>query len=184
MTGTMRLRIAATLAVLAALAGCPGERGTPEAQGPAPDVARERLAKLLVLPEERFGPTREEAVARLGAPEAERVEETPNPDDPEQLDRRHHLQWPGLELVFVESPGSERAWLDRVRVRAASQGYPPDDLLGRDRDAVQAWLGPPARMPSEDTWLYEDPMLAGAVHATLRFEQERLREVDWEAEAD
>lgn len=186
--GACRLRLAAALALLVAAAGC--DRAAPPAAepGPPPELARERLAALLVEPEERFGPTPEEAVARLGAPEAREEDVRPDPDDPAQHDRVHRLRWPGLELVFVETPGAQQAWLDRVRVTdeaSGSLGWPPGALLGAGEEAVAAWLGPPSRREDDGgVWVYEDPMTAAYVHAALRFEDGRVAEVVWEAEAD
>lgn len=175
---------ALTLVLLLAGASCPRETAPPEAEeGPPPEVARQRLVALLTQPEETFGPTLAEARQALGPPEEERVEERPNPDDAEQLDRRHHLRWPGLELVFVETPGEEQAWLDRVHATEEFRGWPPGQLFGESEEVVADFLGPPRRAEG-DLWLYQDDMIAAYVHAELRFEDGRLAEVVWAAEAD
>ncbi|MDX1648933.1 MAG: hypothetical protein R3263_03680 [Myxococcota bacterium] len=182
-----RRRRAVLCALLLAAAGC--GREAPQAEpGPPPELARERLVALLTLPEERFGSTPEEAVRRLGAPAEREVTERPDPDDPAQQDRFHHLRWRGLELVFVETPGAEQAWLDRVHATAEaspSLGWPPGDLLGASEEEVAGWLGPPARREDGgDVWVYADPMAAAYVHVLLHFDDGRLAAVTWEAEAD
>lgn len=172
------------LLVAGFMAGCGEQTHPPTGEGPPPEVARQRLVELLTGPEEHFGDTPEQVRARLGAPRAQRVVERPHPDDPAQSDLRHELAWPGLELVFVESPGAEEAWLDRVRVDEAGHAWPPGDLLGMEPSQVVDWLGPPAEREAANHWIYADEMVAAYVHVTLEFEGGRVASVLWEAEAD
>jgi len=175
---------AVVLAGALALAGaaCPRER-PPEAEpGPPPELGRERLVALLSQPESLFGPTREDAVASLGEPHSSRAEEAPRAEDPQLVDRRHHLRWQDVELTFVETPGAEHAWLDTVRVTAKTRGWPPGELLGASEEAVADWLGAPNRRTDEGHWVYADEMVAAYTRATLRFAEGRVTAVVWEAE--
>lgn len=89
-----------------------------------------------------LGSSRQEIVAILGPPSAQRSEDVPNRHVPGEMDRMHYLEWEGLQITVHAAPVVEREFLSGV-IATGRSAVPISSWIGRSREELIEELGQP-----------------------------------------